>query len=199
MAFTFDETELEGRIEQLPITSRTAFAAACAERMAPSYEAYSQRTGTGDPAVYRELLGHLWIDLAGQRMSDSEIDKNIKRSEELFPLEDDPWVPEYPAADDATAALVYSLQSRRNGSSKEAAWAARRAYEALDDYVITRENLDISSPGAELQILNHPLVQAELARQARDLDELGEGRITVEQLRDRSKAEASFFLPAFDS
>jgi uncharacterized protein YjaG (DUF416 family) len=194
MAFTFDETELQQRLEQLPITSRVAFAAACAERMAPSYEEYSARTGSGDPTVYRELLARLWTDLNGQPMSDPEIDRNIERSGDLFPEEPDPWMPEYPAAEDATAALAYSLESRRNGSSKEAVWAARRAYEALDDYVITREDLDIAAPGAELKVLNHPLVQAELARQNRDLDELRDNRITVDQLRDRAKAEAPAFL-----
>ena len=151
MAFAFDEKELEEQIEQLPITSRAAFAAACAERMAPSYQAYSARTGTGDPTIYRELLRRLWTDLAGQPMSATEIDRNIERSEELFPEEPDPWMPEYPAAEDAAAALAYSLACRRNGSSKEAVWAARRAYEALDDYVITRENIDTNAPEPNLK------------------------------------------------
>lgn len=74
-------------------------------------------------------------------------------------------------------------------------WAASRAYEALDDYVITNENIDSAAPGAESEILSHRLVQAELARQSRDLDELREGRITINQLRDRAKAEATEFLP----
>jgi uncharacterized protein YjaG (DUF416 family) len=191
MAFTFDESVLAQRLERLPTTSRVAFAAACAQRMAPSYERYFNRTGTGDPALFKELLSRLWTDLAGQRMSDPEIDRDLGRAESLLPPEDDPWVPEYAAADDAAAALAYSFESRRKGAAKDAVWAARRAYETLDDYVITHENIDTSAPGAELEVLNHPLVQAELARQSRDLDELREGRVTVEQVRDRAKAEAS--------
>ena len=195
MAFTFDETTVEARIEQLATTSRTAFAAACAERMALAYEKYSNRTGLGDPRLFKELLMRLWTDLGGERMSDAEIDANIERAEELVPPEDSSWVPEYPAADDAAAGLAYSFECRRNESAKEAVWAARRAYEALDDYVITNENIDTAAPGAESEVLSHRLVQAELARQSRDLDELREGRITINQLRDRAKAEATEFLP----
>lgn len=195
MALTFDKTELEGRIQQLPTINRAAFAAACAERMAPSYEAYSARSGNADFKVYNELLARLWTDLEGQRMSDAEIDANIERAEELVPPEDSSWVPEYPAADDAAAGLAYSFECRRNESAKEAVWAASRAYEAIDDYVITNENVDTAAPGAESEILSHRLVQAELARQSRDLDELREGRITINQLRDRAKAEATEFLP----
>ena len=132
-------------------------------------------------------------------MSDTEIDANIERAMELFTPEDGPWVPEYPAADDAAAALAYSFRCRRNESPKEAVWAAGRAYQALDDYVVTNENIDTGAPGAETEVLNHPLVQAELARQSRDLDELREGKITVGELRDRAKAEATEFLPSVDS
>lgn len=195
MAFTFDETRVETRIEQLPTASRAAFAAASAERMALAYEKYSKRTGLGDPGLFKELLMRLWTDLGGEPMSESEIDANIERSMELLPPEDGPWVPEYAAADDAASALAYSFRCRKNGLPKEAFWAARRAYEALDDYVITNENIDTAAPGAESEVSSHRLVQAELARQSRDLDELREGRITINQLRDRAKAEATEFLP----
>lgn len=129
-------------------------------------------------------------------MSDRELEEQIKSCMELISREDaEPWVSDQEVADDALAALAYALECRRTGLGKEAAWAARRSYETLDTYVINHENIDTNIPGAEAQVLAHPLVQAELARLQRDLDELLHGAITIDRLRERAKAEASEFLP----
>jgi hypothetical protein len=92
---------------------------------------------------------------------------------------------------------LYAYRCRQNEEAQEAAWAARHAYEAIDNWVINREDIDISERGAEQRVLSHPLVQAELARQRRDLEELlgvrDEGAVAdaLVRLRDRAKAEAS--------
>ena len=51
-----------------------------------------------------------------------------------------------------------------------AAWAARRAYEALDHLVQDRFAINSGTAEGETRVLEHPLVQAELHRQERDLD-----------------------------
>src|SRR5882724_3878028 len=133
----FDEMELSERLEQLPRPLRAAFAAACAERLLPAYDRFSTQTKTGDALTLEQILRRLWIDLSGEAMSDEEVERQIQACMELIPKEDDgPWVPEQAAAEDAAAALAYALRCRQNGLAKEAAWAARRAYEAVDDYVI---------------------------------------------------------------
>jgi len=191
----FDEIELSRKIEQLPAQVRAAFAAACTERMLPAYARFSAKTNRGDPRILEQILTRLWKDLAGEPMSDGDLEAQIETCMELIPREDDgPWVIEQAAAEDATAALAYALRCRRSGLAKEAAWAARRAYEALDDYAINHANIDTNIAGAEAQVLAHPLVQAELARQERDLDELRRGAVAINQLRERSKAEAVAFL-----
>jgi hypothetical protein len=97
--------------------------------------------------------------------------------------------------------VAYALRCRQNGQSQEAAWAARRAYEALDHFVINREKIDVNKPGAEARVLGHAAVQTELARQRRDLDELlGGDAKAVQQaaarLRDRAQKESALFFGA---
>jgi uncharacterized protein YjaG (DUF416 family) len=193
----FDEKQLSQRIEQLAREDRAAFAAACAQRLQVAYSKFSTKTGRGNPGALRGILVRLWNDLSGKNvMSDVEIDAEIEACTELIPREDDgPWVMEQAAADDAASALAYSLRCRRTGQAQEAAWAARRAYEAVDHYVINTEHINTNSPGAEARILSHPLVHAELARQQRDLDELLRRTVTVGSLRERSGMEAAIFLP----
>ena len=62
------------------------------------------------------------------------------------------------------ARLAYSFECRRNESAKEAMRAAKRAYEALDDYVITNENIDTAALGAESEIAAAFILLAEFSR-----------------------------------
>ena len=120
----------------------------------------------------------------------------------LIPREDDgPWFTEQASAEDAGASVGYALRCRQSGQAQEAAWAARRAYEALDHYVINRGDIDTNKPGAEERVLGHPAVQGELARQRRDLDEALAGdmdaRDLAARLRERAVMEgAVLFGPA---
>jgi hypothetical protein len=90
----------------------------------------------------------------------------------LVPGEDDePVFDGQAAAEDCACALPYAIGCRRGGGGQEAAWAARRTYEAVDHFVIHSEHARIDQPGAEQQagaeqqVLAHTLLQAELARQ----------------------------------
>jgi hypothetical protein len=63
------------------------------------------------------------------------------------------------------------------------------------------EDIDTNVPGAEARVLAHPIVQAELARQRRDIDELDSAPAqdlgaVVARLRDRAKVEAASFFGA---
>jgi len=143
------------------------------------------------------MLTQLWDDLAGNRLDDGELRSKIDACMALIPQEDDaPWLMEQAAAEDAGAAVAYALRCRQSGQAKEATWAARRTYEALDHYVINRENIDTTKPGAEERVLGHPLVQRELARQRRDLDEIlcvGDTEVqeVAARLRDRAVTEGT--------
>jgi uncharacterized protein YjaG (DUF416 family) len=191
----FDEAELVQNLERLSIWQRVAFAVACAERLRPAYLSFSERTGRGNSLDFEDALDRLWLDLGGETMTDDEVGAKIERCMELMPREgDEPWDDSQVYAENAGSALVYALRCRQNGQSQEAAWAARHVYEALDHHIIARESMDVSAPGAEARVLSHPLIQAELCRQRRDLERsLGiheDVRQTIVVLRDQARREA---------
>jgi uncharacterized protein YjaG (DUF416 family) len=192
----FDKTQLLAKIAQLSEQDRTAFAAAIAERMLGAYAKYSNRTGRGSPSQLREILESVWANLAGIPMSEQGIATMIDRATGLLPGEDHrPWVLEQGAAEDAVSAVIYSLRSRMSGLPEEAMWAATVACDAVDDFVINRDDIDMNSPGSEARVVADPLMQAELGRQQRDLDELLRGTATLQGLQERSKSEAAQFIP----
>jgi uncharacterized protein YjaG (DUF416 family) len=194
----FDEQALRGQLERLPPRLRAVFAAAAAERLLPAYV----RHGTEqDRATLAALLDNLWTDLETASMSDEQIQHAIDTCLRLIPDEDsEEWSEGSAAAEDAAAALCYAFRTRQSGDPQEAAWAARRLYEALDNFVINREQIDDNSPGMEARVLGDPLVQSELERQRRDLEELLAGtkaeKAVIHRVRQRARREAkSVFGP----
>lgn len=148
----------------------------------------------------RTALSRLWYELSEDGLSDLELSPSAKACEALVPREDDePWIESQPCAEDAAAALVYALESTTRDGSQEAAWAARRAYEAVHHFLMSEEPGVIVTAAAESRVREHPLVQAELTRQRRDLDDLlaarnREVREVAARLRARAKAEAGIFF-----
>jgi uncharacterized protein YjaG (DUF416 family) len=191
----YDEREIIRKLDQLDPTAKVSFAAACAQRQMPNYLAFSEKTGQGEPHTLITILECAWWDALGRKkMSDDEVRVNLDRCMALIPKEDEvPWVDEQPYAEDAASAVVYVLRARNTGESQDAAYAARVAYEALDHHVINRLGVD-----DEDRAFMHPVVQAELTRQQRDLDDLRgcDGRIAevIARLQDRAKAEATTFF-----
>jgi uncharacterized protein YjaG (DUF416 family) len=190
----FDEQQLRAHLTALSRHSRVAFSAACAQRLLPVYESYrvqSNATGANEAAA---MLERVWGDLAGSPLSPEDLQILIDRGMAIIPHEDaDEWLPGQAAAEDAAAALAYALRCRQNGEAQEAAWAARRVYEALDYFVIERDDIDTNLPGAEDRVLDDPLIQKELDRQQRDIDELllvGPDQGVYARLRRRAEAEA---------
>jgi hypothetical protein len=192
----FNKTELLATLKRLSEHDRTVFAATIAERMLGAYTKYSSRTGRGNPSQLRDILALLWADLDGTPMSLSEVDTMIQTATRLIPGEDHrPWVLEQGVAEDAVSAVLYSLRSHQSGAEEEAGWAATVACNALDDFVINRDDIDLNVPRLEERIVSDPLMQAELARQQRDLCELLQGTVTVQGLRARAESEAIQFIP----
>ena len=192
----FSRTQLTRKLDRLPLPLRLIFAATCAERLLPAYVTSSNLTGKGDPETLARILARLWEDIAGDPMTESEVQANISTCMDLIPTDyHEPWFVEQASAENASTAVVYALTCRQSGGSQEAMWSAEQAYNALDHFVINRENVDLNAPEAESRLLAHPLLQAELARQRRDIEELfgavgDDVRQTAAKFRQRAKAEA---------
>jgi hypothetical protein len=198
----YDEQKLIRTLTALPPKLRAAFALLCAERALAGYVGFCERAGTGNGEALRSILDRVWQDLGGLTMVDEELQASFERAMSLIPSEDQGLgAHEQAYAEDAAAAVAYAVRSRKRGDPQDAAWAARRTYEALDSFVINHHGISPDSFGGDERILSHPIIQAELRRQKRDLNELltmqiPESSAALADLRDRAKEDAKrFFRP----
>jgi uncharacterized protein YjaG (DUF416 family) len=192
---TYDESRLIAMLNALPTELRVAFAALCAERLMPAYTAFARRLGHKDAVQLTSILGRVWRAVDNGAMAEEDLLSNLDVCMGLIQAEDEgEWSSLRAYAEDAVAAVAYALRVQQNGESQEAAWAARRVYEALDHFVTNEEEIDTSEPGAEERILSHPLIQQELVRQRKDLDDLNklahqrEWRTEITKLRENVRS-----------
>jgi uncharacterized protein YjaG (DUF416 family) len=190
----YDEADLVRRLGRLTKAHRVAFAAACAERLLPSFDAFWRRGHEG-AAPLRGILDRVWADASGEPSLGADLQAQLDACMALIPdQDDDTWDAGHPYADDAASAVAYALRTIKSGEAQEAAWAARRAYEAVDHFVMHRLGIE-----DEEAIMRHPMMQAELTRQRRDLDDLtagGDSPDLVRTLRARAAADsAAMFGP----
>lgn len=155
----------EGRIAQsaraLDRFSRTAFAAACAERLWPLVERYASvmSVPTEGVRVLRQSLDAAWSAACGE---DIDLRHARETAEEMVPYEDDDWVMEAGYAQNAIAAIAYATRSWLTDDPQEAVWAARQVYEAAD-YGAQQSQLSgekVYSAVVEEALANAPVVQA---------------------------------------
>jgi uncharacterized protein YjaG (DUF416 family) len=201
---TFNDQWLINMLDRMGPPFRTLFAAVAAERLFHAYLRYAYLSGRGNSNIMAEALNRLWSDIERQRSNPESVKETLARVMTLIPREDDgPWVPEQAWAEDAATALAYALRCLESGRSADAAWAAQRAYEAVDDFVVTQNAIDTGKPGASERILSSSLVQAELMRQRRDIDELLADNVDVHNLaavahrmRQRAQIESKTMFTA---
>ena len=191
----YSESQLKVQLRELPPRCRTIFALACAQRLLPTYEHFTRRTREGDLPLVTAAINRLWLDVEGQLLSPRELQANLDSVMALIPEE---CTSLEAAAADALSCLSYAICCRRTGSAQEAAWAARRAYEALDGLVIAQQRIELNVAGAEERALSHPSIQAELIRQQRDLRELRaavreEPEGLISRFRDRATSDSKLF------
>lgn len=188
----YDEERLVDELSKLTPAARTVFAAACAERILPAYGWFHERTGRGDPRALEGALDQVWATLQGGDPAGLRAQYDV--AEALVPYEDDSWVDECAFAQHAAGAVAYAIGSALNGDAREAAWAARQVYEAIDLRVTSDDTVDMNAERAEEAIASDPRIQAELRRQQRDLDavrRVGDGDIAAvaTQLREVARCD----------
>jgi hypothetical protein len=193
MVYKFENVGLTDNLKKLGPNRRAAFAAACAQRILPGYGRFAADRPPRGRETLEGALAALWEDLMGSSMSDEDLRSKKEACEAELPGEEGEgeWGP---LAEDAVAAVVYALECREQGSSESAALSARRAYEAVD-YLVTYDEVGRVVKSDEAALAD-PVVQAELARQARDLEELGRESGEEEtdlfgRIRERAIADAA--------
>jgi hypothetical protein len=197
----FDEAKLISDLGALPASFRVAFAAACAERQFAAYRQFQKCRGHSSPNALELALQEVW-NHPDRPEDPGGFEEEIDALMSLVPREDNiegSWTQDATNAQNAGMAAIYALRARLHAAPQEAAWAARVAYEALDNFVINSEDIDTSIPGGEARVLTHPLVQAELVRQRIDLDDLNEHvsepvPITIARVRARAVTDSSRFF-----
>ncbi|HEY4238185.1 MAG TPA: DUF416 family protein [Kofleriaceae bacterium] len=179
---TYDETALLRDLAPLSPDSRIAFAALCAERIFPAYELFAERSGRGDPDGLASALAAVWLHLEGTPVDHA--DSLLAHAQ--FVLDSDAAgasLPESGAAEAAASAIAHAVHSLFEGSPLDASAAARRAYDAHVEFVIVRVGV-----GSPRDAMAHPVVQAELARQARDLSDIASAQPGSSALWSRLRA-----------
>lgn len=184
-------------------SERAAFALAAAER------ALGAVLSVGDDEEARQLVDRLRTTLGAAGECLSADDTNCRAQledaaagwEAAVPDEDAPGFTELLGyAANAIAAVVYALRCTIGGDVQSAVWAARQPSVALDWYLTNRLDFDPSRPGDEEMVARHPLLQAELKRQLRDIQELEASdcltAATFARVRSRAREDAaSLFAP----
>ncbi len=198
-----DEEDLWKQLERMPNRLRVAFATACAQRQVPNYVRFTEVAGQGHPDVLIDVLNCLWDDLLGRLATEPKLRQQLDACMSLLPEESAACDGLEYYAEDAVSAATYAIEARLFSDIQPVIWAARRAYNALDEFAGSESPGGAIDQEEEERILSHPLVQAELRRQRADLMQLQKIKIgsinereVVEEVRRRAQADArEFFGP----
>ncbi len=170
-----------------------AFALCCATRQYIAFEQYAKKFDKESESLYLSIVDRLWCYLTNaESIGDDGLNEILESVLRLFPEEQDSWSPYHVYAEHALASLAYTIRCINHDSPQEAAWSARRAYEAADQVAIRTSGIDTSSNSFERDILSSNIVQAELARQKRDLTTLcqNELNLVLHELKKSSYSES---------
>jgi hypothetical protein len=190
----YDETELLQKLSSLEGSGCGVFAASCAERLVHLVLGHPHRDASRDPEALRLALDVLWDALA-TRESRFGLAELVEGLDDLV-IEDDAVDNQAPPyLQNAVAACIYALQTQLEGDCRSAIWAAREVTDALDFFIISRDDIDINAAGSAARVMSDPLLQAELHRQGFCLSRLitdGDSPSVVRECR--ALASASILL-----
>lgn len=167
----FDEITLRVRLEALSSWRCVGFMLLCCDRMLPNYERFSSEEGVGDVLVLREGLRVAWSWLATSQLVEGLAQLRDECKRQAPNTEDFHSVFTSSALDAANAIeiLLEALEMPSQAASL-AVEVAALACDTVDLYIQAHRNLDPASKSFETEILEDPLMQAELHRQEDDLE-----------------------------
>ena len=164
----YDEAEMKARLARLDRSQKTAFAAACAERLWPLFERYSEATGRGYVAALRVALDSVWRAARDEQVADLAGARQV--AEGMVPSDEGEWIFEMGYGQNTAAAVAYAVRTWLTDDPQEGVWGALQLYEAAD-YAARRSlpDLDVNAPDAEQRLLASRAVQDVLAGMSTDL------------------------------
>lgn len=186
---TYDENALVKRLERLDRSAKTAFAAACAQRLVPLFERYSRVIAEPTQGLrLTDILSTVWDAASGRVVDDLRQMEN--EAESLVPSEEQEWVLEAGYAESAAAAVAYAARAFLKNDAQESAWAARQLYD-VGDYAYWQANpmADFNDRGPEADVLKSNFVQAALTALDHDLQVAESSPSSWLELRHRSEQE----------
>lgn len=129
----YDEQAIRAGLESMSPEARVLFAAACAERLIPLYELFSELTKRGDVSVLREGLKVAWSATDPGSVLREEIKRLRDVAEALVPdADDEDWSFSWAFAQTAAAAVTYALETWLSADAQNAVWASRQLYDVAD-------------------------------------------------------------------
>ena len=165
----FNEPSTLAALAQLQAHHQLAFAAACCERMLPSYATFQHEASWGDLAPLRRALDAVWDACAGAPPAPPVVRALIADCEPCAPDSEDFTFLHTAAAQDAVFAICGVLDFLLDGDVAHLVAAPRFATDSVDLIVQENESMDPADARLEQRILEHALMQQELVRQRRDL------------------------------
>lgn len=186
----YDEKLLKLRLEPLDRSAKTAFAAACAQRLMPLYDRYARQVG--DSSLQQRLaviVSAAWAAASGRYVEASRLEAD---AESMVPDEDDEgWTAGRAYAGNAAAAAAYALRAWLTDDPQEAVWAARQLFDAADlAYFQANPGVSFVTEEENKASLESPVVQSAISAIQRDLEAIEKATPWFD-VRQRAEAEGS--------
>ena len=168
----FDEAQIVRQLETLRPDLRVAFAGLCAQRLLSGI-AFPSIEDSREMQMLQRAASQLWRHVLEADWQPESLERELRECMVLIPIDEGSHPDEARFAyEDAVSSFAYAYRAALSGAAQEAAWAARRVYEAADRAALLETAPSSRGKEQESEILSHPVIQAELTREQKDLESL---------------------------
>lgn len=151
--------------------------------------------GWGNPALLRHALNKVWEFLAGGLLEEEHIRELVKSIEAVTPDSEDFMTLFTGPAQNAAAAVIYTLECCLDGNPERAAMVGRVATDTIDSYLYGVSDPDTgyhtSDPQFDAWVEKSPLMSAELQKQRLDIHFLKSSPILDKEALHRLRHSSS--------
>lgn len=198
MEATFNDVRVRDALSRLQPHQQVAFGASSCERMLPNYKSFMREAAWGDLEPLRGALDLVWSGHTAARPPKEVLSALAFRCEQTAPDSDDFKSFYVSSAQDAVFAVCALIDFLIEEDLDHLIRVPRLSTDSVDLFVQELEHMNPSDPLREKKILEHPLMQQELKRQMRDIDEAGRILLGDEEallrLRTRAQQESNLLL-----